>query len=89
MDSIIKKRPRINFTVVSNECLKDERISWKAKGLICYIMSLPDNWKLTVKDLQNRAKDGRDSVYSGLKELQDFVPRRLPQHFFHSKAGER
>lgn len=72
MDSIIKSRPRNNFTVVSNDCLKDSRLSWKAKGIICYIMSLPDDWKLSVKDLQNRATDGRDSLYSGIKELEKY-----------------
>lgn len=72
MDSIVKTRPRNNFTVINNDCLKDDRLSWKAKGIICYIMSLPDDWKLSIKDLQNRATDGRDSLYSGFKELEKY-----------------
>lgn len=50
--------------------LHDERLSWKAKGLLSYLLSKPDNWKIYVSDLVKRATDGRDSVYAGLKELE-------------------
>ena len=44
-------------------------LSWKAKGLLGYLLSRPDNWKIIVADLVKQSTDGRDSVYSGLKEL--------------------
>jgi hypothetical protein len=49
----------------------DPSISWKAKGLMGYLLTRPDNWKINFKDLVKRAKDGREAVTSGLKELQN------------------
>ena len=70
MNDVIKRRSRKeNFTTVNNEYLQDAALSWKAKGLITYIMSLPPDWRLNVKDLKNRSKDGRDATAAGLREL--------------------
>ena len=40
-DTIRRTKRTDNFTVVRNEYLQDVNLSWKAKGLITYIMSLP------------------------------------------------
>ena len=67
---VVKKREYDRgFTTMANDFLKDPRLSWKAKGLIAYIQSLPENWILNIKDLCNRSTDGRDGIYSGIKEL--------------------
>lgn len=44
---------------------------------------LPPNWVLNMRDLINRATDGRDSLYSGIKELEKYgycakIMRRNP-----------
>lgn len=48
----------------------DPNISWKAKGLMGYLLTRPDGWKIRFNDLVNRAKDGKEAVTSGLKELE-------------------
>lgn len=68
-NTITRRKYDRDFTVVSNEFLKDTRLSWKAKGIIAYVAMLPDDWVLNMRDLTNRATDGRDSLYSGIKEL--------------------
>jgi len=60
-----------NYTVVKNEIILDERISWKAKGLFTYVLSRPGTWEISIADLVNRSKDGRDSVYGAIRELLD------------------
>lgn len=65
---IIKNR-KTNFAQVSNILLNDKRLSWKAKGVMSYIMGLPDGWKLHPRELVSHAKDGRDSMYNALNEL--------------------
>ena len=40
-DTIRRAKRTGNFTTVRNEYLQDVNLSWKAKGLITYIMSLP------------------------------------------------
>lgn len=69
-NTITRRKYDRDFTVVSNDFLKDTRLSWKAKGIIAYVAMLPDDWVLNMRDLTNRATDGRDSLYSGIKELE-------------------
>jgi len=61
-----KKHP---FTRISNEALRDPRLSWKAKGLLTFILSNKSNWKIWPKELSNHAKDGLTSTMSALREL--------------------
>lgn len=70
-DSIRKSKRKVNFTTVNNDYLHDRVLSWKGKGLITYIMSLPDEWRLNISDLKNRSKDGRDATSNGINELID------------------
>ncbi len=49
--------------------LEDPALSYKAKGLMAYLLSRPAEWKVWEKDLVNRSKDSRDSVRSAIKEL--------------------
>lgn len=68
-DTIRRTKRTGNFTTVRNEYLQDVNLSWKAKGLITYIMSLPPDWQLNLSDLKKRSKDGRDATAAGLREL--------------------
>lgn len=60
------------YTMISNFVLNDLRLTWRAKGLWAFMMSLPDDWDYSVRGLATRAKDGRDSVTSGLNELKKY-----------------
>lgn len=51
--------------------LEDDRLSFKAKGILAYLLSKPDNWKVIVGNLVNYSKDGKSAVYAGLKELKE------------------
>lgn len=59
-----------NYTIVNNTICKDNRLSWKAKGIWLYAFSRPDDWTFNVEDLINQSTDGKDSLRSGLQELQ-------------------
>lgn len=61
-----------NFTILNNTCVRDKRLSFKAKGLHTYFMSLPPKWKLYKSELIHHSKDGIDSINSALKELVDY-----------------
>lgn len=66
----IRKRPN-NFVMMDKTFLEDTRLSYKAKGLLAYLLSKPDDWKVIVGNLVNNSKDGKASVYAGLKELKE------------------
>ncbi|HAU1718454.1 TPA: replication protein [Legionella pneumophila] len=59
-----------NFVILDKTCLNDHTLSWGAKGLHAYLISLPDDWRVQVSDLQKRARNGRDAVRGLLSELE-------------------
>ena len=61
-----------NFVMLDKGFLEDERLSFKAKGILGYLLSKPDNWKVIIKDLVNHSADGAKSIYSGLRELKKY-----------------
>lgn len=67
-----------SYAIIDPFFLSDERLSWKAKGLLGYLLSKPSNWRVYVSDLVKRSKDGKDAVYSALKELETtgYIERR-------------
>ena len=58
------------FAMIPHTILDDPRLSLKAKGALAYLLGKPSAWKTRVTDIQNRSRDGRDSVLSALKELR-------------------
>ena len=72
---------KVPFTQVANSVLCDKNLSWKAKGLFGYIYSKPDGWDFHGDRITKDGKDKRDSVFSGIKELEEagYLSReRLP-----------
>ena len=59
------------YTVMSNHHLQDKRLSLKAKGLLSYMLSLPDDWDYSLKGLTVGCKDGLDSVRTAVLELEE------------------
>lgn len=68
---IVRAKRGTNFTMISNTGLNDKNISWKAKGLLAYMLSLPDDWQFYETELINHTTDGRDSTRTALKELEE------------------
>jgi len=54
---------------MSKVALEDNRLSFKAKGILAYLLSKPDNWKSNVVDISKHSSEGITAVRSGLKEL--------------------
>ena len=59
------------YTIVSNAWLKDKELSLKAKGLMCVLQSLPDDWDFSVAGLVAIVKESTDCVQSTIRELRD------------------
>ena len=67
----LKKSLQSGYTHVNNEIFHDRELSYKAKGLFCQMLSLPDNWDFKENSIKALATDGISSVRSGLKELMN------------------
>lgn len=61
-----------NYSVINNTGLKDKRLSWKAKGIFAYILTLPDDWVFYREELSQHAKDGINSLRAGMQELKEY-----------------
>lgn len=66
----IEVKLRKNFTVMSNHHLQNKALSLKAKGLLSYMLSLPDDWDYSIGGLAANNKEGRAAVRSTLVELE-------------------
>lgn len=73
-------RPTANFTVLHNKTIRDPKLSYKARGILAVLLSLPDNWRTSAEDLARTAPDGRDSIRAGLRELETFGYLRRVKH---------
>jgi hypothetical protein len=66
---IIRVKHSQNFTQLSNDMLRDKSLSWKSKGLLACIISLPDEWVVLKTALHQFSKDGRDGTITAFNEL--------------------
>lgn len=70
--NIITRKRNSNYTTISNVFLRDIRLSCKAKGILAVIMGLPDDWEFSIRGILSITKEGKDAVYSAIKELKDY-----------------
>ena len=69
-NSIIRASQRQRFLVIDQRTVEDTSLSWAARGMLAYLLSRPDNWKVRVTDLQRRGNLGRDGTYKLINELR-------------------
>ena len=68
--SVFKIEKNSNYTVMSNYHLRDKNLSYKAKGLLSFMLSLPKNWDYSINGLVAVSKEGVKAIKNILKELQ-------------------
>ncbi|NHM91467.1 MULTISPECIES: DnaD domain protein [Staphylococcus] len=59
-----------NFVTVHKDFIHDSNISWKAKGILLYLLSRPDDWQIYETELVKHSVDGLSGLKSGIKELE-------------------
>lgn len=68
----IKRAPRkTHFTTIPNQGLQDAALSFKARGLLAYMLTMPDNWEFYEGELATHSTDGKSAIRAALKELSD------------------
>lgn len=69
--TFVRVKKNKNYTTVHNGFIKRKDLSWKAKGIMTYLLSLPDDWVVNLDEIKRNASDGESSFRSGWKELKD------------------
>lgn len=64
------KKESGNFVTIHKGFIQDSNLSWKAKGLLLYLLSRPDDWQIYETELIKHTSDGLSSLKSGIKELE-------------------
>jgi len=59
-----------NFTLIPNDMLRNPKLSAKAKGILCLLLSNKEGWYSHVITISNMMADGETAVRSGLSELE-------------------
>lgn len=70
--AVFKVEKTKNYTVMSNYHLQDKRLSLKAKGLLSYMLSLPETWDYSLNGLCAICKEGKKAIRNILSELKEF-----------------
>ncbi|OOE71716.1 conserved phage C-terminal domain-containing protein [Salinivibrio kushneri] len=73
--SIVRAKRNQRFTVIDNTVYADNQLSFQAMGLLSYLLSKPDHWKVSVEQLVKvtdgtEKKTGKEGVYNILRELK-------------------
>ena len=88
---IFKNRSKNNFTQIDNFVIqKESDISWRALGLLTYLVSLPPDWSITIEKLGKVRVEGRDAVRTAMNELvtAGYVVRRGRKKLEDGKLAE-
>ena len=70
--AIFRKVKKTDYTIIDNNIFKNQKITLKAKGMICTMLSLPDDWNFSEEGLTQISNDSRTVIRSTLKELMEY-----------------
>ena len=71
MSIVRAPRPDRDFTVIPNAVLRDERLSYRARGVLAAVLSRPDHWRTDAVSLARGGAEGRDAIRKAFAELRD------------------
>jgi hypothetical protein len=60
------------FTMILNDAIRDDRISWRAKGILAGCMSHANSFQFSKSWIIEHGTEGRDAVNNALNELRKY-----------------
>ena len=69
--TVFRVEKNANYTVMSNEHLRNRDLSLKAKGLLSQMLSLPEEWDYSLEGLSRINREGVDAIRTGVRELEE------------------
>lgn len=69
MKTIFRTKLKSGFTIVPNSLLRDGRLSFRARGVMAFVMSYQDDWLIHLDWLKQQGSEGREAVRATMKEL--------------------
>ncbi len=86
---IIRAARRHRYAQIEMNAIEDTRLSWAARGLLIYVLSRPDDWRVITKHLVKQGNLRRDGINSLLRELRKcgYVHRKTIRNKTGSFSG--
>lgn len=70
--AVFRKVKKTDYTVIDNNIFKNKNLTLKGKGLLCTMLSLPDDWEFSEEGLASISNTSRTCIRSTLDELMEY-----------------
>lgn len=60
---------RRQYSTLDTRSLSDSRLSFRARGVLAFLLSKPDNWEFSAESIAGFGQEGRDAIRAALREL--------------------
>jgi len=82
----IRVEKRHRYTSIDRGTLNDKRLSYRARGILAYLLDKPDDWKTNADAIAAAGREGREAVRRALGELEalGYLERRK----WRGKSGQ-
>lgn len=67
----IRVAKRRRFTQIDRNTLNDVRLSYRARGVLAYLLDKPDDWTTNSDAIAVAGREGREAIRSALAELEE------------------
>ncbi|MFD6860059.1 replication protein [Rhodococcus sp. NPDC060090] len=70
----IRRGPRLadNFTILSNALINDERLSFRARAVLIWLLSKPHDWSIRSDAIARQSpREGREAIRTAMRELAE------------------
>ena len=84
--SIIRAKHNKDFTQINNATLREKGLSLRARGLLAYMLSFPDEWAFSVNSLSENCGETRYAILTSIAELRREGFLRISQS--HTSDGK-
>jgi len=61
-----------DFTVIPNRVLRDARLSFRSRGVLCMMLSMPEDWQTYAAWIEEQGTEGREALQQTFKELENY-----------------
>lgn len=83
---IIRAKHNKDFTQINNATLREKGLSLRARGLLAYMLSFPDEWAFSVNSLSENCGETRYAILTSIAELRREGFLRISQS--HTSDGK-
>ena len=88
--SICNIMKTIYYSSIDYKVIYDSRLSWKASGILIYLLSKPNDWEVRFRDIVEKSEcDGEIAVRNAMKELIKFGYAKLMRGRYLNKNNEK